>query len=70
MLSGTVQRLNQLTTELQAGVMKTRMQPVGAVWSKFPRLVRDLAAACGKQVRFEGFLGPQATNLFEMTRVK
>jgi two-component system chemotaxis sensor kinase CheA len=52
-LSDTVQRLNQLTTELQAGVMKTRMQPVGAVWSKFPRLVRDLSAACGKQVRFE-----------------
>ena len=53
MLLGTVQRLNLLTTELQAGVMKTRMQPVGAVWSKFPRLVRDLAVACGKQVRFE-----------------
>jgi two-component system, chemotaxis family, sensor kinase CheA len=52
-LLGTVQRLNLLTTELQAGVMKTRMQPVGAVWSKFPRLVRDLAVACGKQVRFE-----------------
>ena len=52
-LLGTVQRLNLLTTELQAGVMKTRMQPVGEVWSKFPRLVRDLSVACGKQVRFE-----------------
>jgi two-component system chemotaxis sensor kinase CheA len=50
---GTVQRLNLLTTELQAGVMKTRMQPVGNVWSKFPRLVRDLAVACGKQVRID-----------------
>jgi two-component system chemotaxis sensor kinase CheA len=50
---GTVQRLNLLTTELQAGVMKTRMQPVGNVWSKFPRLVRDLAVACEKQVRLE-----------------
>ena len=50
---GTVQRLNQLTTELQAGVMKTRMQPVGNVWGKFPRLVRDLAVACGKQVRID-----------------
>src|SRR5262249_15614025 len=34
-------------------VMKTRMQPVGNVWGKFPRLVRDLAAACGKQVRID-----------------
>ena len=50
---GTVQRLNLLTTELQAGVMKTRMQPIGNVWSKFPRLVRDLAVACGKQVRID-----------------
>lgn len=50
---GTVQRLNLLTGELQAGVMKTRMQPVGSVWGKFPRLVRDLAVACGKQVRID-----------------
>ena len=50
---GTVQRLNLLTTELQAGVMKTRMQPIGNVWGKFPRLVRDLAVACGKQVRID-----------------
>jgi len=48
---GTVQRLNLLTTELQANVMKTRMQPIGNIWSKYPRLVRDLAAACSKQVR-------------------
>ncbi|MFO0803203.1 MAG: chemotaxis protein CheA [Gemmataceae bacterium] len=50
---GTVQRLNLLTSELQASVMKTRMQPIGNVWSKFPRVVRDLAVACGKKVRFE-----------------
>ncbi len=50
---GTVQRLNVLTTELQANVMKTRMQPIGNIWNKFPRIVRDLAAACGKQVRME-----------------
>ena len=50
---GTVQRLNLLTTELQASVMKTRMQPIGNMWSKFPRVVRDLAMACGKQVRLE-----------------
>jgi two-component system chemotaxis sensor kinase CheA len=50
---GTVQRFNLLTTELQANVMKTRMQPIGNVWGKFPRVVRDLAVACGKQVRLD-----------------
>jgi two-component system chemotaxis sensor kinase CheA len=50
---GTVQRLNLLTTELQAGVMKTRMQPIGTIWSKFPRVVRDLALACSKQARLD-----------------
>lgn len=49
----TTQRLNLLTTELQEGVMKTRMQPIGNAWSKFPRVVRDLAVSCGKQVRIE-----------------
>jgi two-component system chemotaxis sensor kinase CheA len=52
-LLGPVQRLNLLTTELQAGVMKTRMQPINTIWSKFPRVVRDLALACGKQARLE-----------------
>ena len=33
--------------------MKTRMQPIGNIWSKFPRVVRDLATACGKHVRLE-----------------
>lgn len=47
------QRLNLLTTELQEGVMKTRMQPIGNVWNKFPRVVRDLAHACGKRVELE-----------------
>ena len=49
----TTQRLNLITTELQEGVMKTRMQPIGNIWSKFPRIVRDLALGCGKQVRIE-----------------
>ncbi|MBK6922267.1 MAG: chemotaxis protein CheW [Deltaproteobacteria bacterium] len=44
------QRLNLLTTELQEGVMKTRMQPIGNVWNKFPRVVRDLSHACSKKV--------------------
>jgi two-component system chemotaxis sensor kinase CheA len=52
-LLSTTQRLNLITTELQEGVMKTRMQPIGNLWSKFPRIVRDLAMQCGKQVRIE-----------------
>ena len=52
-LHATSQRLNLITTELQVGVMKTRMQPIDSVWSKFPRTVRDVATACGKQVRIE-----------------
>ena len=49
----TAQRLNLITTELQEGVMKTRMQPIGNVWNKFPRIVRDLANSTGKSVRLE-----------------
>ena len=47
------QRMNLIATELQEDVMKTRMQPIGNVWNKFPRTVRDLAHSCGKQVRLE-----------------
>lgn len=47
------QRLSLIASELQEGVMKTRMQPIEHVWSKVPRMVRDLAAACEKQVRLE-----------------
>lgn len=49
--SASAQRLNLITSELQEGVMKTRMQPIGNVWSKFPRVVRNIAVSCGKQVR-------------------
>jgi len=49
----TGQRLNLIATELQESVMKTRMQPIGSIWSRFPRTVRDIAVACGKQVRIE-----------------
>src|ERR1700722_11397629 len=47
------QRLNLITTELQAGVMKTRMQPIGNIWGQFPRTVRDVALGCGKEVAIE-----------------
>ncbi len=49
-LTGPVQRLSHLTTELQEGVMKTRMQPIGNVWNMLPRQVRDLAHELGKRV--------------------
>ena len=52
-LNATSQRLNLITTELQEGVMKTRMQPIGMVWNKLPRVVRDMAVAMGKQIRLE-----------------
>lgn len=52
-LNATSQRLNLITTELQESVMKTRMQPIGMVWSKLPRVVRDLATALGKQITLE-----------------
>jgi two-component system chemotaxis sensor kinase CheA len=45
------QRMNLIATELQGEVMKTRMQPIGNIWNKFPRTVRDLALSCGKEVR-------------------
>jgi len=49
--NATSQRLNLITSELQESVMKTRMQPIGIVWGKFPRVVRDLAAECGKYIQ-------------------
>ncbi|MEY4513062.1 MAG: hypothetical protein RLZZ450_5184 [Pseudomonadota bacterium] len=52
-LVSTCQGLNLITTELQECVMKTRMQPIENVWNRFPRVVRDLAQLCGKQVRLE-----------------
>ncbi|MDY7101962.1 MAG: chemotaxis protein CheA, partial [Actinomycetota bacterium] len=52
-MAAVAQRLNLITTELQEGAMKTRMQPIGNLWSKFPRIVRDLAVACEKSVRLE-----------------
>ena len=47
------QRLNLITSELQEGVMQTRMQPIHSVWAKLPRVVRDLSRACGKHIRVE-----------------
>ena len=49
-LTNVTQQVNRITTELQERVMQTRMQPIGNIWGKFPRLVRDLAVMCGKDV--------------------
>lgn len=45
-----LQRLNHVTSELQEGVMKTRMQPIGNAWAKLPRLVRDLSIELSKKI--------------------
>jgi len=52
-LNATSQRLNLITTELQEGVMKTRMQPIGVVWNKLPRVVRDMSVSLGKNIQLE-----------------
>lgn len=49
-LLATSQRLNLITSELQESVMKTRLQPIGTIWSKFPRVVRDIATNIHKQI--------------------
>lgn len=46
-------QLNLVTSDLQLAVMKTRMVPIRKVFSRFPRLVRDLSSKLGKQVRLE-----------------
>jgi len=45
-----LQRLSHVTTELQEGLMKTRMQPIGNAWSKLPRIVRDLSQDLNKKI--------------------
>ncbi|GIL41383.1 chemotaxis protein CheW [Roseiterribacter gracilis] len=51
--TGPLQRLNQVVSELQEGVMKTRMQPIGNAWGKLPRIVRDLAHELNKKIELE-----------------
>jgi two-component system chemotaxis sensor kinase CheA len=48
-----LQRLSNVTAELQEGVMKTRMQPIGNAWQKLPRIVRDLSSELHKQIELE-----------------
>ena len=49
-LAAPLQRLNHVTSELQEGVMKTRMQPIGNAWAKLPRIVRDLSRELNKKI--------------------
>src|ERR1700691_4905098 len=48
-----LQRLSNVTAELQEGVMKTRMQPIGNAWQKLPRIVRDLCTELEKDIELE-----------------
>ncbi len=48
-----MQRLSQVTAELQESVMKTRMQEIGVAWAKLPRLIRDLEHETGKELDLE-----------------
>lgn len=45
-----LQRLNHVVSDLQEGVMKTRMQPVGNAWGKLPRIIRDISIELGKKI--------------------
>ncbi|ADZ69377.1 hybrid sensor histidine kinase/response regulator [Polymorphum gilvum] len=48
-----LQRLSNVTAELQEGVMKTRMQPIGNAWQKLPRIVRDLSQELEKPIELD-----------------
>ena len=52
-VSASSQRINLVTSDLQEAIMQTRMQPIGNVFSKFPRVVRDLSRSLGKEVRLD-----------------
>ena len=52
-VTAPLQQLSQITSELQESVMKTRMQPIGNAWSKFPRLIRDLSHDLNKKIELK-----------------
>ena len=52
-LQGAINRVHAVTGELQEAAMKTRMAPIEQLFSKFPRIVRDLANTCQKQVELD-----------------
>ncbi|MFK7961739.1 MAG: chemotaxis protein CheW [Phycisphaerales bacterium] len=52
-LESIAARIDRITSELQEAIMQTRMQPVGAVFNKFPRIVRDLSKQLDKQIELD-----------------
>jgi len=52
-LKAILQDVDHATSELQQGIMQTRMQPIGAVFSRFTRVVRDIARKLGKEIELE-----------------
>ncbi len=52
-LASVLQNINQVTSELQEGIMQTRMQPIGTVFNRFPRIIRDMARQLGKQIEVQ-----------------
>ena len=53
MLNSAGQRLSQVTSEIQDAIMRTRLQPIENVFSKLPRVVRDLSNSLGKEVKLD-----------------
>ena len=51
--SAPLQRLNHVVSDLQEGVMKTRMQPIGNAWAKLPRIIRDIGLELDKKLHLE-----------------
>lgn len=54
-VNGILQNIDMVTTMLQEGIMQTRMQPISVVFSKFPRIVRDLAKKMNKEIQLIQF---------------
>jgi two-component system chemotaxis sensor kinase CheA len=52
-MTNPIQRLNALTSELQDGVLKTRMQQIGSIWQRYPRMVRDFSRSSGKEINLQ-----------------
>lgn len=69
-LAAACQQLSAVTTQIQSRIAKARMQPISRLWTKLPRLVRDLSQVCDKRLRLELFGGETELDrkLIEMLR--
>lgn len=52
-LNAILQNISQVTSELQEGIMQTRMQPIGTLFNRFPRIIRDLSRSLNKQIEVQ-----------------